>query len=227
MNEKDNTLFSKEAKLNELEVKVSELLSEKSNLTNERAISVEERGKQIKKEDELKAKVEDLTAKLKTKEVETVRALVEIVELEKRVAESQVSDEVNGSSGLKGFNETDKLRAIEDIVKLQGKSMAVMTESFKTVVQEVREMRNDLVKKKDGKAYTTVTQAPPQTWNKISYAEAFIKRNSASIRSRNVIINDGEDAELINKIKKDATYNSLAIDTVRTQANRINVTLSD
>lgn len=96
----------------------------------------------------------------------------------------------------------DTLKAIEDVVRLQGKSMAVMTESFKAVIQEVKELRENLAKNRSGKCVMNFTQAQPPNVSWASYAEALIKRNSTSSRSRNVIINDGENSELIKEIKK-------------------------
>lgn len=43
-----------------------------------------------------------------------------------------------------------------------------------------------------------------------------MKKNSASIRSRNIIINEGEDELLLDQIKKDAAFNAISIDTVGT-----------
>lgn len=213
INEKDKALFANEAKLNELALKVTELMAEKSNLSNVKSTAEDERDKHDKIVLELKAQVENLNMTLKTKETEMGRALDKIVELEKRVCEWQKEEENSGCSGFKGYTEMDTLKAIEDVVKLQGKSMSVMTESFKAVVQEVKELREDLVKSKIGRNGMSVTQVQPISISRVSYAEALIKRNSTSIRSRNVIINDREDYELINEIKKVATFNSLSIDT--------------
>lgn len=46
-----------------------------------------------------------------------------------------------------------------------------------------------------------------------------MKRNAASARSRNIVLNKGEDKNLLEPIKRDAAFNALAIDTVKPTQN--------
>lgn len=126
------------------------------------------------------------------------------------------------SAAYTGFSQTDSIKAIQDLVTMQGKSMKWMTESFKKVVNVV----SNLEKKIEQKTPKRVEEdfKLPQ----MSYAEALIKRNNVTGRSRNIAIAPGQNNdELLKQIRSDSAFNELSIDNIKkAQKNCLHVTLA-
>lgn len=239
LNEKNNQLFASNAKYNELEVRFGQVKAEKEQMETVKVALVEKEEKLkvvLKERDELLAKSVELNETNKKLSEEIHAKEITLAALESEVLKqgnellelkSIDVDALGAQGGFIGFSEADKLRAIEDLVKFQGKSMEIMTESFRAVVQEVKAIRSDLARAPSTAARAARPEYPPLGQTKMAFAEAIMKRNSAVVRTRNIIINDGEDEALVDQIRKDTAFNDISIDRVNVQAKRINVTLSD
>lgn len=135
----------------------------------------------------------------------------------------QIQNRPSTSSQHKGFTPSDNIQAIQDLVAMQGKSMKWMTESFKKVVDIVSKLDKKLDQRAPTKIINEIVNTP-----QLSYAEALIRRNNITGRSRNIAITAGEnDDELLKQIRNDSAFNELSIENIkRTQKNRLNVTLT-
>lgn len=183
INEKNNQLFLANAKINELEVKLTQVMAEKEKIEAGREDKLVEKDMKLMS---LQAKVEKLSALVKQREVSYEESVVEakalqvekealkanVSILEEEIAEIKALEDGMQSSigGCGAFSEQDKLRAIEDLIKFHGKSLEIMTESFKPVVQKVKSIREEIAKTPTvrGPRVERLTVEQPR----LSYAEA-------------------------------------------------------
>lgn len=118
---------------------------------------------------------------------------------------------------FKGLDNEVKMKAIEDLVKMQGNSMADMTHAFQAVVQEVNNIKK------------MISQKPSSPNNiektKPTYVEALMRRNCVIQKSRAISINEGNN--LSSDIKKDKDFNQIAIDRIRNTSDKINITFNN
>lgn len=144
--------------------------------------------------------------KVKEVEIANLKSAELSSNLEKLKLDLQI--EPSTSSGFKGFTVDDKMKAIEDLITMQGRSMQLMTESFKSI-------NHELIKKSIKSNPRSESSRPSVPVPKQSYAEALMKRNTVVIKSRNITIKNPEDeSSLFDQIKKDKLFNGVSVEKV-------------
>lgn len=74
--------------------------------------------------------------KVKAKELDDANLINASLVKDLESLKVEINNEPSTSTGFKGFTTEDKMSAIEDLISIQGKSMKIMTDSFKSVIQE-------------------------------------------------------------------------------------------
>lgn len=154
--------------------------------------------------------------KTKSKELEEINQKNITLTKELDNFKTEINNEPSTSSGFKGFTNEDKLCAIEDLITMQGKSMQIMTESFKSVIQEL----NVIKKSQKVSVENSLPQLPTP---KFSYAEVLIKRNAGAIKSRNITLkNDDDEAIILSEIKKNKLLDGVTVEKVKKLKKKAN-----